>query len=160
MIGSLPLVETSATSNFLGSTLMNPNGIAHPTIMYGLLRNWGGVTPFSKQPLFYQAIDEFTANALTAVSSEILQIKMAIQKLYPNIDLAVVRSIGEFFEVAYGKCFLLAWSGEYQVDTRSSQHFCCAPCQFSGRYCRPFEFAASVCIQQRIRRPYNADKRG
>ena len=114
MIGRLPLVETSATSNFLGSTLMNPNAIAHPTILYGLLRDWDGATPFAKQPLFYQAIDEFTANALAAVSSEILQIKMAISKLYPNIDLAVVRSLEEFFEVSYGK--LLSCSSG--VDSR------------------------------------------
>lgn len=108
MIGRLPLVETSPTYNFLGSTLMNPNGIAHPTILYGLLRNWDGVTPFSHQPLFYQAIDDFTANMLEAVSHEILQVKEAVKKLYPSIDLADVRSIGEFFEVAYGKSPCLA----------------------------------------------------
>lgn len=101
MIGPLPVVKTSPTSNFLGVTLMNPNSIAHPSILYGLLRNWDGVTPFPKPPLFYQALDDFTANIMNEVSNEILLVKAKILKEYPNIDLDLIRSIGEFFEEAY-----------------------------------------------------------
>ena len=103
LLGPLPVVETSPTSNFLASTIMNPNAIAHPAILYGLLRNWDGVTPFATPSLFYQALDDFTADTMAAVSNEIVQIKLAIQKMYPDIDLAVVRPIGEFFEEAYAE---------------------------------------------------------
>ena len=103
MIGPCPVIQGSPTSNFLGVTLMNPNAIAHPCIEYGLLRNWDGVTPFSKPPLFYQAIDDFTANTMEQVSNEILQVKAAIQKIYPGIDLKLVRTIEEFFEEAYAE---------------------------------------------------------
>ena len=101
MIGPLPVVKTSPTSNFLGVTLMNPNSIAHPAILYGLLRNWDGVTPFDEPPLFYQALDDFTADLMDEVSKEILLVKDKILKDYPNIDLDLIRPVGEFFEEAY-----------------------------------------------------------
>jgi hypothetical protein len=103
MIGPHPVIHTSSTANMLGDTLMNPNAVAHPSILYGLLRNWDGKTPFEKPPLFYQAIDEFTANTMSAVSNEILQVKDAILARYPEIDLSEVRSIRDMFEVAYAE---------------------------------------------------------
>lgn len=103
MIGRLPVVQGSPTSNFLGVSLMNPNAIAHPSIEYGLLRDWDGVTPYDKPPLFYQGIDDYTANIMETVSNEIIQVKSAIQKLYPDVDLALVRTIGDFFEEAYAE---------------------------------------------------------
>ena len=101
MIGPLPVVKTSPTSTFLGVPLMNPNSIAHPSILYGLLRNWDGVTPYSKPPLFYQGLDDFTAEIMDRVSKEILLVKDKILSEYPSIDLDLVRSIGDFFEEAY-----------------------------------------------------------
>jgi len=101
MVGPCPKIRASPTSNFLGCTLMNPNAMAHPAILYGLLRHWDGVTPFEKPPLFYQALDEYTANVMDGVSQEILAIKAAILKEYPSVDLKSVRSIGDFFEEAY-----------------------------------------------------------
>lgn len=103
MIGPLPVVQVRPSSNFLGLTLMNPNGIAHPSILYGLLRHWDGATPFEEPPLFYQGMDNYTANLLEAVSNETLLVKEQIQKRYPQIDLGLVRSIGDFFEEAYAE---------------------------------------------------------
>lgn len=100
----LNLFDTVHNSNKfkqLQVTLMNPNAIAHPTIEYGLLRKWDGVTPFNKPPLFYQAIDDFTANLMESLSNEILDVKAIIQELYPNVDLSLVRSMKKFFEEAY-----------------------------------------------------------
>jgi hypothetical protein len=102
MIGLLPVVKGNPTSNFLGVSLMNPNASAHPSIEYGLLRNWDGVTPFEKPPLFYQAMEDYTADTIAAVSNEILQVKSKIQKLYPGMDLALVRTI-QYFEEAYAE---------------------------------------------------------
>ena len=82
---------------------MNPNAIAHPCIEFGLLRDWDGVTPFDEPPLLYQAIDDFTANLMTDLSNEILEIKSAIHELYPHVDLELVRTIEEFFEEAYAE---------------------------------------------------------
>ena len=79
---------------------MNPNAIAHPSIEYGLLRDWDG-QPFEKPPLFYQNVDTFTANVMERVSDEILQVKKVIQDKYLGMDLELVRSIGELFEEAY-----------------------------------------------------------
>lgn len=103
MIGPLPVVQAQPTSSFLGLTLMNPNGIAHPSILYGLLRDWDGTTPFEQPPLFYQGMDDYTAGILEAVSNEILLVKAQIQKRYPRVDLGLVRSIDEFFEEAYAE---------------------------------------------------------
>lgn len=102
MIGSKPIVQGSNSSNFLGVSLMNPNAIAHPCIEYGLLRNWDGQIPFEKPPLFYQGLDDFTADTMDQVSHEILQVKDVIQKSY-DIDLSLVRSISDFFEEAYAE---------------------------------------------------------
>jgi NAD/NADP octopine/nopaline dehydrogenase, alpha-helical domain len=101
MIGPVPNIHTSLSSNFLGTTLMNPNAIAHPCILYGLLRSWDGRTPFDKPPLFYQAVDDFTAETIERVSHEVLQIKEAILKRYPSLDLSEVRPLSKLFEEAY-----------------------------------------------------------
>ena len=103
MIGPLPAVLGSPTSNFLGVTLMNPNAIAHPSIEYGILHDWDGVTPFDKPPLFYQGMDDFTAATMQAVSNEILAIKRKIQTQYPTMDLTLVRSIQDFLEESYAQ---------------------------------------------------------
>lgn len=103
MIGIHPIVKGDSNSTFLGVSLMNPNALAHPCIEYGLLRNWDGVTPFDKPPLFYQAIDDYTANLLTDLSNEILDIKSAIQESYPNANLELVRTLHDFFEEAYAE---------------------------------------------------------
>jgi NAD/NADP octopine/nopaline dehydrogenase, alpha-helical domain len=80
---------------------MNPNGIAHPSIMHGLLRNWDGKSVFPEKPLFYQALDDYTADTMEGVSNEILDVKEAILKLYPSCDLSLVRSIERFFLDSY-----------------------------------------------------------
>jgi NAD/NADP octopine/nopaline dehydrogenase, alpha-helical domain len=102
MIGPRPTLHTSPTWGFLGDSLMNPNAIAHPSILYGLLRSWDGNTPFDQPPLFYQAVDDYTANTIEAVSDEVLQIKAAILQRYPSVDLSEVKPISEMFEEAYG----------------------------------------------------------
>lgn len=101
MIGARPTLHTSPTWSFLGDSLMNPNAIAHPSILHGLLRSWDGKTPLDKPPLFYQAVDDYTARTIEAVSSEVLEIKAAILKRYPSVDLREVKSILEMFEEAY-----------------------------------------------------------
>jgi hypothetical protein len=101
MIGPRPTLHTCPTLNFLGDSLMNPNAVAHPSILYGLLRSWDGKTPLDQPPLFYQAVDDYTADTIEAVSSEILQIKAAIIQRYPSIDLKEVKPFSERFEEAY-----------------------------------------------------------
>mmetsp|Transcript_21671 Transcript_21671/g.60153 ORF Transcript_21671/g.60153 Transcript_21671/m.60153 type:complete len:412 (-) Transcript_21671:3198-4433(-) len=101
MVGKAPRIEGSPSSNFLGVSLMNPNAIAHPCIEYGLLRDWDGKTPFKTPPLFYQGVDNFTAETIEKVSHEIIQVKAAILKRYPSMDLALVRTLTEFFEACY-----------------------------------------------------------
>jgi len=141
MLGTLPVVETTPTSNFLGSTIMNPNAIAHPAIMYGLLRHWDGKTPFDEPPLFYQALDKFTADVMANVSNEIMQIKKTILKFFPSVDLNVVRPIGEFFEEAYGEDIADHSSLERMFNTNKAYDGLTMPTQKtdSGRYLPLFD---------------------
>jgi NAD/NADP octopine/nopaline dehydrogenase, alpha-helical domain len=101
MIGPQPVIHTSPTANFLGDSLMNPNAVAHPSILHGLLRSWDGKTPFDEPPLFYQAVDDYTAATIEAVSKEDIQVKSAILERYPSVDLSEVRPFSVMFEEAY-----------------------------------------------------------
>ena len=38
--------------------------------------------------MFYEAVDDFAADLLTKVSNEVLKIKEAINKVYPQCDLS------------------------------------------------------------------------
>ena len=66
---------------------MNINSVWHPCISFGAYRNWDFKTGYRKVLKFYEDVDDFTADLLTKVSSEVLSIKKAINEVYPDYDL-------------------------------------------------------------------------
>ena len=67
LLGHAPKVSISST--FLGLTLQSLNACIHPSIMYGYWRNWDG-KPLDEKPLFYNGLDQESAEVLSAVSKE------------------------------------------------------------------------------------------
>ena len=91
-----------AAPNQLCLTLMNINSIWHPCITYGRFRQWDGKKKFPTIPLFYEGVDDFTANLLSKVSDEVLAVKTQLLSQYPHLDLGAVRHVREWILTAYG----------------------------------------------------------
>eukprot|EP00049_Salpingoeca_infusionum_P003309 m.65442 g.65442 ORF g.65442 m.65442 type:complete len:420 (+) comp12056_c0_seq4:339-1598(+) len=99
LIGPTPSLHL--TGSFLGLTLMNINSVWHPTITFGRFRGWDGVTPFEEPPLFYEGVDDFTADMLCNISTEIQEVKHKINEEYPDIDLSAVVHVTDWIKRAY-----------------------------------------------------------
>lgn len=73
----------------------------HPVFMFGAFGSWDGVSPFDKEPLFYEAISQDTAALLVQLSDEVLAIRDAIADR--NVDtLDGVVSVEEWVDRSYG----------------------------------------------------------
>lgn len=59
--------------NFLSLTLTPSNQIIHPGRVYGVFSQWDGKKVFSPKevPLFYEDMDDFSANMLELLDAEI-----------------------------------------------------------------------------------------
>lgn len=59
--------------NFLALTLTPSNQIIHPGRIFGVFQHWDGRTPFDPKsiPLFYEDMDEFSAEQLELLDNEI-----------------------------------------------------------------------------------------
>jgi hypothetical protein len=81
--------------NFLNLTLCPSNQIIHPGRVYGFFSKWDGKTPFNAKdmPLLYEGLDDFSAEQISLLDNEIQEIKKAILKRYPEIDLSQVMPI-------------------------------------------------------------------
>eukprot|EP00049_Salpingoeca_infusionum_P003307 m.65417 g.65417 ORF g.65417 m.65417 type:complete len:248 (+) comp12056_c0_seq1:1069-1812(+) len=64
-------------------------------------RGWDGVTPFEEPPLFYEGVDDFTADMLCNISTEIQEVKHKINEEYPDIDLSAVVHVTDWIKRAY-----------------------------------------------------------
>ncbi len=94
-------LQVSSIANFLSLTLAGTGQIIHPGIMYGLFHDWDGA-PLSEAPLFYQAVDAFTAGVLQAMSDEVQSVCRVLQSRFPHLDLSAVRPLSEWLELSYG----------------------------------------------------------
>ena len=93
VLGEFPKLTT--TGHLLGITLMGTNGYLHPSIMFGQWRNWDK-TPMDAAPLFYNGLDEFSADTLSAISDEIVAIaKGKFYLIYVYIIMFLVKSKSE-----------------------------------------------------------------
>jgi len=84
------LIEMPFTrvKNMLTLTLSNIGQIFHPGIMYGLFRDDPNRTYAEEEcPLFYQGVDQRSADTLEAVSREIHAIANELKKSNPDIEL-------------------------------------------------------------------------
>ena len=88
--------------SFLSLTLAGTSQIIHPGVMYDLFRDWDG-SPFNEAPLFYQGIDDSTAQVLQELSDEIQSIKGALLRQFPELDLQAVRPLDEWLCRSYAE---------------------------------------------------------
>jgi len=82
-------------SSMLAVSLMSINAYSHPAIMYYFWKNWDG-KPLKEIPLFYQSIQEETANFLTRISEEGQRIGAAVKAQFPEEDMSTFLSMFEW----------------------------------------------------------------
>ena len=87
LLGEFPRLVLSG--HLLGINLMSLNAYSHPPIMYGRWKDWDG-KPLDQQPLFFQGVDEDTAQLLERISDEVVAISRRITAEYPEVDLSQV----------------------------------------------------------------------
>ncbi|XP_038075217.1 tauropine dehydrogenase-like [Patiria miniata] len=89
-----PRPVCTAYGDLLGMTLTYTNAFIHPSIMYGRWHDWDG-KPVSESPLFYQGLDQASADLLSGVSSEIVAIAKTISAKKAGIDLSNAKHISD-----------------------------------------------------------------
>lgn len=99
LLGEQPKLMVSG--HLLGITLMSLNAYSHPPIMYGRWKDWDG-RPVDEPPLFFQGIDEETAELLGNLSDEVVAISKRIMAEYPQVDLSQVIPMYEWDLAHYG----------------------------------------------------------
>ncbi len=82
VIGKVPKLECKG--HYIGTSLTPSNAILHTSIMYGRWHNWDG-KPLTEKPLFYNGLDEPTAQLLSDVSDDVVSIAKGIMKLRPKV---------------------------------------------------------------------------
>lgn len=98
VLGEHPKLITRG--HLLGVTLSPTNGCIHPEILYGRWKNWDG-KPVQEPPLFYNGLDEETADLISRVSDEILATAKAIMEQRPGVDLNNVEHIFQWYLRTY-----------------------------------------------------------
>lgn len=85
----------------LGITLRSPNAYSHPPIMFGRWKNWNGAG-LEEPPLFYQGVDEETAQLLGEISDEVVATSKSIMSDHPSVDLTQVIPMYDWDIGCYG----------------------------------------------------------
>lgn len=99
LLGETPRLVVKG--HLLGITLRSPNAYSHPPIMYGRWKDWDG-EPLESAPLFYQGIDEETADLLGKVSEEVCTMSKRIMASHYPLDLSQVIPMYEWDITCYG----------------------------------------------------------
>jgi hypothetical protein len=99
LLGDLPKLVVSG--HLLGITLRSPNAYSHPPIMYGRWKDWDGEA-LESEPLFYQGIDEGTAELLGKVSEEVCTMSKRIMAAHYPLDLSQVIPMYDWDITCYG----------------------------------------------------------
>jgi len=97
--GAEPILRQA--KHFLEILIMSYSFV-HPAILYGKWKNWDG-KPVKGAPLFYQGIDQATADLLTSCSDECKEVANAIMEKYPNANLSDVKSIYDWYLEYYSE---------------------------------------------------------
>lgn len=95
-------LKINPVSSFLSLTLANTGQLIHPGIMYGLCRGRETVT-FSEAeiPLFYQGVDETTAELLQALSDEVQMLTGNLASQLPSLDPGEIVPLHQWLRRAY-----------------------------------------------------------
>ena len=99
LLGEPP--KLSISGHLLGITLLSPNAYSHPPIMYGRWKDWDGKA-LDVPPLFYQGINEETAELLAQLSEEVVATSKLIMEKHPGVDLSQVIPMYEWDIACYG----------------------------------------------------------
>lgn len=99
LLGETPKLVVSG--HLLGITLRSPNAYSHPPIMYGRWKDWDGKA-LHAPPLFYQGIDEGTADLLGKVSEEVCTMSKRIAAEHYPLDLSQVIPMYDWDITCYG----------------------------------------------------------
>jgi hypothetical protein len=95
-------IPLTPVTSFLTLTLANTGQLIHPGIMCGLCRGKeDAVFTADKIPLFYQGVDQLTANLLQAMSDDVQAIAAAVAAQSPNFDPQEVITLYEWILHAY-----------------------------------------------------------
>ncbi|HJR08398.1 MAG TPA: NAD/NADP octopine/nopaline dehydrogenase family protein [Pyrinomonadaceae bacterium] len=100
LLGEKPKLAVSG--HLLGITLRSPNAYSHPPIMYGRWKDWDGEA-LEHSPLFYQGVDEGTAELLGKVSDEVVEMSRRIMAEHESLDLTQVIPMYDWDITCYGK---------------------------------------------------------
>jgi NAD/NADP octopine/nopaline dehydrogenase-like protein len=99
LLGETP--ELTVSGHLLGITLRSLNAYSHPPIMYSRWKDWDGKA-LDRAPLFYQDIDEETAELLGKISEEVVATSKRIMEHYPRVDLSQVIPMYDWDIGCYG----------------------------------------------------------
>jgi hypothetical protein len=100
LLGEMPQLMISG--HLLGITLRSPNAYSHPPIMYGRWKDWDG-SALESPPLFYQGIDEETADLLVKISEEVVGMSRLMMAEHAPLDLSQVIPMYDWDLTCYGK---------------------------------------------------------
>ncbi len=95
-------LKINPVSSFLSLTLANTGQLIHPGIMYGLCHG-RETTTFSQAeiPLFYQGVDEATAELLQALSDEVQMLTGSLAAQLPSLEPQEVVPLYQWLLRAY-----------------------------------------------------------
>ena len=102
-------IPTFALPNFLTLTLTPSNQIIHPARYYSIFQDWDGVRSYTVEELeakealtLYADMDEFGAEQMQALDTELQCIKHALLRRFPTLDLDAVLPLGARVVKQYG----------------------------------------------------------
>lgn len=87
--------------SFLNMTLHPGNQVLHPAIMYAMFKDWDG-TPLSEIPLFYEGATHEAAALCQDLSDEIQQLKQALERALPALQLPLALPLQQSLQIGYG----------------------------------------------------------
>ncbi|MDY6984504.1 MAG: NAD/NADP octopine/nopaline dehydrogenase family protein [Pseudomonadota bacterium] len=87
--------------SFLNMTLHAGNQVLHPGIMYAMFKDWDG-TPLHEAPLFYEGATFEAAALCQDLSEEIQQLKQALERALPGLQLPLALPLQQSLQIGYG----------------------------------------------------------
>jgi hypothetical protein len=94
-------LEVNILDHFLGITLFPANSVIHPARLYGLFRDYKDGEVYKENPLFYEDMDDFSADCIQQVSDELQIICRTIEERSPVKLLNDIRPITESIPSVY-----------------------------------------------------------
>jgi hypothetical protein len=126
--------------NIMSISLGNPGMVVHPGITYGQWNNWDG-KPVAKKPLFYQGVDDQTADVLNGISADVKAICKALSAIDKSFDTSQVKTIFEWYMASYSESIKDSSTLRKAMNTNSAYDGLCHPMLGEeGNYTPDFKF--------------------